>query len=204
MSDLLTLGLIATQLPVIAAGVMVSASEYSAGGVRSTFLAAPRRVHVLAAQAVVASMTAALSAVTALGVTFLVLQPFRSDLSPVFEPLAPETVRMLAGFTLYLLTAALLSAALGSLTRSTTAGLVTALGVMFLLQQALPLVGGSRLLAALPGWAGILVAKSDVAASAGAAQVDVPLTPWQGYAILAAWALILLICALVRLRRSPL
>ncbi|MBN8882337.1 MAG: hypothetical protein J0H73_08495 [Salana multivorans] len=203
-SDLLTLGLVASQLPIITIGVMITATEYSSGGVRSTFLAAPRRGLVLAAQALTSGIAAALTAATTLCLTLLALQVFKHDLAPGFDPLAPETSRMLGGFVLYALTAAVLGASLGSLSRSTTTGLVSALGIVFLLPQAIELLGSPRLIAVLPGWAGALVAKSDVAAAAAVDQIGAALAPWQGYGVLATWTLAALLTALVRLNRTPL
>ncbi|XNQ43229.1 hypothetical protein AA0Y32_13830 [Georgenia phoenicis] len=198
--DLLTLGLAATQLAVLVLGVLVAAAEYPSGAARTTFLAVPRRLPVLAAQAVATVLLGALTAVAALGVTLLAVLPFRADLAlDLSDPQAP---RMLGGFLLYLVAVALLGLALGTLARTPAAGLVAGVGLVFLLEQLAQLVGPPWLVAVLPGWAGRLVAASDAGAAAQAAEAGVTLTPWGGLGIMAAWVLALLAAAAVRLRRS--
>ncbi|MBD8061873.1 hypothetical protein [Oceanitalea stevensii] len=199
---LLTLGLVATQLPVLVLGVLVSAAEYPGGAARSTFLAVPRRLPVLAAQALVAAGLAALVAVAALVVTFLAVLPFRADVAMGLDATDPQTQRILGGLVLYVVAVALLGVALGTLARTPAAGLVAGVGLVFLLERLAPLVGTPWLVAALPGWAGRLVVAPDAGAAAQAAEAGVALTPWAGLGVMAAWALVLLSAAAVRLRRS--
>lgn len=202
--DLLTLGAVATQLPVLAAGVLVSAAEYPSGGARSTFLAVPRRLPVLGAQALAVAALAALTAVAVLGITFLAVLPFGGELVLTLDLSDSGTTRVLGGFVLYLVTSAVLGTALGTLARSPAAGLVTAVGLVFLLERAVTVLGSPRLLAVLPGWAGRLVLESDADAALTAARAGLSLTPWQGYAVLAAWAAALLCVAALQLRRRDL
>lgn len=199
---LLTLGLVATQLPVLVLGVLVSAAEYPGGAARSTFLAVPRRLPVLGAQVLVVAGTAVLTALAALVVAFLAVLPFRADVAMTLDATDPQTARMLGGLVLYLLATGLLGVALGTLTRTPAAGLVAGVGLVFLLEQLALLVGASWLVAVLPGWAGRLVVASDAAAAAQAAGAGVGLTPWLGLGTMAAWVLALLLAAAARLRRS--
>lgn len=199
---LLTLGLVATQLPVLALGVLVSATEYPTGAARSTFLAVPRRLPVLAAQGLIVAGLAALTAVVALVVTFLAVLPLRGELALALDPSDPEATRMLGGFVLYLVGSALLGTALGTLARAPAAGLVAGMGLVFLLEQVVVLLGDPWLLAALPGWAGRLAVASDAGAAQSAAQAGVSITPWLGLGVMALWVAALLVAAAVRLRRS--
>ncbi|PYF98373.1 ABC-2 type transport system permease protein [Georgenia satyanarayanai] len=199
---LLTLGLVATQLPVLVLGVLVSAAEYPSGAARSTFLAVPRRLPVLAAQVLAVAGVAAVTAVVVLAVTFLAVLPFRADVAMTLDTTDPATARMLGGVVLYLAAVGLLGAALGTLARAPAAGLVAGVGLVFLLERLVPLVGTPWLVAALPGWAGRLVVAPDAVAAAQAAEAGVGLTPWVGLGVMAAWVLALLLAAAVRLRRS--
>lgn len=199
---LLTLGLVASQLPVLVLGVLVGATEYPSGAARTTFLAVPRRLPVLAVQALGAAGIAALTALAALAVTFLAVLPFRDDVAMGLDVTDPQAARMLGGFVLYLVAVGLLAAALGTLARSPAAGLVAGVGLVFLLEQLVPFLGAPWLAAALPGWAGRLVVASDAGAAAQAAQAGVGLSPWLGLGVMAAWAVGLLVAAAVRLRRS--
>lgn len=200
--ELLTLGLVATQFPVLALGVLIGATEYPTGASRSTFLAVPRRVPVLAAQGLTVAAAAALTAVAALGVTFLAILPLRGELVLALDPSDPEATRMLGGFVLYLVGSALLGTALGTLARGPAAGLVAGVVLVFLLEQIVVLLGASWLVAALPGWAGRLAVASDAGAAQNAAQAGVGITPWLGLGVMAVWVVVLFLVAAVRLRRS--
>jgi len=202
MLGLLTLALVATQLPVLVLGVLVSAAEYPSGAARSTFLAVPRRRPVLAAQVLTVVVVAVLTAGAALAVTSLALLPFRAELSLALDLSDPQTRRVLGGFVLYLVAVAVLGVALGTVTRTPAAGLVAGVGLVFLLEQVVPFLGAPWLLATLPGWAGRLAAESDAGAAERAAQAGVGLTPWLGLGVTAAWVGALLLTAAVRLRRS--
>lgn len=109
---------------------------------------------------------------------------------------------MLGGFVLHLVGSALLGTALGTLARGPAAGLVAGVGLMFLLEQVVVLLGAPWLLAALPRWAGRLAVASDAGAAQSAAQAGVGITPWLGLGVMAAWVVVLLLSAAVRLRRS--
>ncbi|HLT83364.1 MAG TPA: hypothetical protein VKZ83_03935 [Phototrophicaceae bacterium] len=199
---LLTLAVVAAQLPVLVLGVLVSAAEYPSGAARTTFLAVPRRLPVLAAQAVAAAGTAALTAGAALAVTLLALLPFRAGLSLTLDPSDLQTARVLGGYVLYLVLVALLGSALGSLARGPAAGLVAGVGLVFLLERVVPLVGAPTLVAALPGWAGRLVVAPDAGAAELAAQAGVGTTPWQGLTVTVVWVVALLLAAALRLRHA--
>ncbi|WP_454085162.1 hypothetical protein [Georgenia sp. Marseille-Q6866] len=202
LRGLLTLGLVATQLPVLVLGVLVSAAEYPGGAARSTFLAVPRRLPVLAAQTLVTAVLAALVAVAALVVTFLAVLPFRADVTMTLDATDPQTQRILGGLVLYVVAIALLGVALGTLARTPAAGLVAGVGLVFLLERLVLVVGAPWLVALLPAWAGRLVVATDAGAAAQAAEAGVVLTPWAGLGVAAAWVLVLLTAAAARLRHS--
>lgn len=202
LRGLLTLGLVATQLPVLVLGVLVSAAEYPGSAARSTFLAVPRRLPVLAAQTLVAAVLAALTAGAALAVTFLAVLPFRADVTMALDATDPQTQRILGGLVVYVVAVALLGVALGTLARTPAAGLVAGVGLVFLLERLVLVVGAPWFVVLLPGWAGRLVVATDPGAAAQAAEAAVVLTPWAGLGVAAAWVLVLLTAAAVRLRHS--
>ncbi|WP_434081347.1 hypothetical protein [Sanguibacter sp. Z1732] len=157
---------------------------------------------MLAAQGLTVAAAAALTAVAALGVTFLAILPLRGELVLALDPSDPEATRMLGGFVLYLVGSALLGTALGTLARGPAAGLVAGVVLVFLLEQIVVLLGASWLVAALPGWAGRLAVASDAGAAQNAAQAGVGITPWLGLGVMAVWVVVLFLVAAVRLRRS--
>ncbi|GAA4430566.1 hypothetical protein GCM10023169_34110 [Georgenia halophila] len=199
---LLTMALVATQLPVIYVGVLVSSSEYFTGSIRATLLAVPRRLQVIAAKTITVGVVAALSGIAALTVTYLAVLPFRHRVDLTLDFSDGETTRVLGGFVLYLVAVALLCTGVGTLARRPAAGLVVAVGLLFLLEQALTMIGSTAALAVLPGWAGRLVATPDVGVAATVAPLGTGLTPWQGYGVLLGWTALALTAAAVRLHRS--
>lgn len=194
---LLTLGLVATQLPVLGLGVLLGATD--PGIDRPLLLAVPRRLPLLGARVVTAATVAALSGLLALLVTSLAVLPFRSALGLTLNLTSAESARVLSGFVLYLVAMALLGTGLGTLLRRPAGGLVAAVVLMYLAEQALLLAGAPEAQRALPGWAGRLVAAPDPGATTARAGVD--LDPWHGFAVLGGWTVLVLAAAALRLRR---
>jgi hypothetical protein len=186
------------QLAVSVLGVLVTASEYSTGMIRSTLLASPHRVRMLAAKSVVFTL---LILVIGEIVSFAAFFIGRQTLSSVLTiSLSSGTnLRQVVGSGLYLATVGLFAMVIGVLIRH-TAGAIT--GVVALLL----LIGG--LLSLIPGKVGEYLYTYEPT-NAGAALVKSTestkflLTAWQGYGVFAAWtALLWILGAWLLVRRD--
>lgn len=188
--------LLLAQVPLCVLGVMVIASEYSTGMIRSSVLAVPRRTPMLAAKAVVfAAVTFAVGEVVAF-TSFLIGQQVIRRHIPVSLG-DPAVTRAVVGMGLYIAVLGLLGLAIGGVIRHTGAAITVVVGVVVVLSnlaRALPGSAGRHIAAYLPANAGIVITQAHQEAS------DL-LSPWQGFAVLCLWTVLLLGAAAYLLRR---
>lgn len=184
------------QLTVCVLGVMVIASEYSTGMIRSSLLAVPRRLPMLGAKAVVFWLLVLVLGVAVSFASFSVGASILHDKAPVSLG-DPGVLRAVAGGGLYLSTLGLFALALGAIIRHTAAAITGVIGFVLVLaplSQLIPGSAGEHIHAYLPSEAGSLIAK----AHQGPADL---LTPWQGYGVFCIWTVVLLVAAAVLLKR---
>src|SRR5262249_9258298 len=152
-------GLTFAQLPMCVLGVLVITSEYSTGMIRSTLLAVPRRIPVLAAKAAVFGAVAFAAGELLAVVSFPIARVMIGSRVP--ESLGdPATLRAAFGAGLSLAVLGLFSSAVGVMVRPTAAA-ITAIIVIFVvfgdLSQLLPGTVGRHINASMPANAGILI-----------------------------------------------
>jgi len=185
------------QIAVGVLGVLLVTSEYATGLIRTSFAAVPRRLPVLWGKAAV--LTAAIAAVS-LPAAFAAFVTGQSILNRQHLSVSlshPGVTRAVIGSALYLAVVGLLGLGLGALLRSAAGGIA----VLFALLYGLPLAAGF-----LPGTMATDVTKY-LPATAGQALTAVQpdptmLHPWTGFAVLCAYAAILLTIAAARMHRG--
>jgi ABC-2 type transport system permease protein len=172
--------------------VLAVSTEYSTGMIRTTLAAMPGRVTVLAAKAaVVTALIVAAGAVAAAGsllTGWLILPGHGFTRTHGFAPLTladGPVLRATTGSVLYLALIALLSLGAAAAVRDSAVAIGLVLGVLYLLPAVAAVIGNAtvqrHLLQAAPMTAGL-----DIQATTGLRAL--PLSPWQGLAVLAAWA----------------
>ncbi|MFF7194292.1 ABC transporter permease [Streptomyces sp. NPDC008079] len=173
-------GIYVGQAVVAVLAVLTISGEYSSGMIRTTLTAVPRRHVVLTAKALVLTgLVLATGAVTVAGclVTARLLVPISLTDGSV--------LRAAAGSVLYLALIALLSLGAATAVRDSAAAVAVVLGLLY----ALPLVAQ---LVTDQDWQRRLQRVEPMTAGLGVqATVDVgalPLPPWAGLGVLAAWA----------------
>ena len=185
-------GIYLGQAIVAIVAVTVLSGEYSTGMIRLTLTATPRRWRVLAAKAaVVGAATLAAGAVAVLASVLaggLLLA--RHGLTPArgYEALSlanGTVLRAAAGSVLYLALIALLSLGVAAAVRDSAVAIGVVLALLFLFPIISSLItspGLHRHLEQLsPMTAGLYI-------QATTSLRSLPLTPWQGLGVLAAWA----------------
>lgn len=184
------------QLLLAIVAVMFITSEYSSGTVERSLLAVPSRTPVLLAKGIVLAVAA--FAVGAIGsAAVLVVVP--AALAPADVVLALPldlAVQMIPRVGLYLVGITVLALGLATVIRSTVGALATVLALLTVAPLALsviPVDWIARGASYLPTTAGLLILQPE--------NPDAALTPWQGLVVLAAWALVATIAALIALRR---
>lgn len=190
-------GITFAQLAIGVLGVLVVSGEYSTGMIRASLTVVPRRLPVLWAKLVVFAATVFTVSALASFASFLLGQSLlgRHDLGITLA--APGALRSVIGAALVMTVAGLIGAALGWLLRTTAGGISVFVGAFFVvtpLAQLLPSSVGSHLNPYLPANAG--------ADLYGGGFAGAGLAPWTGFAVLCAYAVVLIAAAAWRLRRT--
>lgn len=199
-----TSGVALTQLAFCTLGVLAVSGEYGTGQIRSTFLASPGRLSVLAAKLVVTTATVAVTSLVGVVLAWLVAAPFFDQTGMSIDLTRAEDARILLGVPLYLATATALAFGIGAIVRSSAAGVATVLGVLLVVENGLAAIpwGPVQTLAAhLPASAGNRILQSDAVGSVITVSSSTTFSPWQGYGIMVAWVAGVLVVAGVLLRR---
>lgn len=187
-------GLAFGQLLIASLAVVLIASEWGTGMIRSTMVAVPGRTQALVAKAaVIAAISFVVGFVSALG-SYFVTQPIL-DAQGLGFALGEEGVTLsVVNSGTFLALVALISMATGTLLRNTAGGIVTVVGVFFVLPVILQTLAGlaewiADVARFLPGEAGLQMV--------AVTTPDGALTRMEGGLTMAAWALALLVLALV-------
>ncbi len=184
--------------------VLAMSNEYSNGLIRTTLAALPRRAGVLAAKAAVVGGVVLVAGVVAVGACLLVgrlILPGKGFtpahgyalLSLVYEP----TLRAAVGSILYLGLIALLSLGVAAALRDSAAAIGVVLALLYVFPIIAAFVGNSdwqrRLQQIGPTSAGLAI-------QATTNLHGLPIGPWAGLGVLAAWAAAALLLGGVALR----
>jgi ABC-2 type transport system permease protein len=192
------------QAVVAIVAVLAVGGEYGTGMIATTLAAMPRRTTVLAAKAAV--VTAATLAAGALAVLGSVLAGRLILPGHGYTPangypalsLADGTVlRAAAGTVLYLALIALLSLGIATAVRDSAVAIGSVLGLLYLfpiLAQVVGSPGAARRVQQI----GPMTAGLEIQASTGLAHL--PIGPWAGLGVLAAWAAAALLAGALVLR----
>jgi ABC-2 type transport system permease protein len=181
------------QAAVAILAVLTVSGEYSTGLIRVTLAAMPRRPAVLAAKAAVVTgavlAAATLAVLGSLLAGRLILPGHGFTAAHGFPPLSLTTgpvLRAAAGSVLYLVLIGLLSVGVAAMVRDAAAAIGVVLGLLYLF----PVVAAA--LARDPGWyrhvqqIGPMSAGLAIQATTGLRSL--PISPWAGLGVLAAWA----------------
>jgi ABC-2 type transport system permease protein len=186
------------QLAMCVLGVIVISSEYSTGAIRSSLLAVPRRIPMLAAKALIfALLDLVVSAITVFAVFFITTAILRSHISITLS--TTGVTRAVIGGILYLTVLGLFSLAIGGLIRHTAGGIATVIALVLVVPPLISLIPGTianHVHGYLPTIAGTLVAQTSEQSG------DV-LSPWQGFGVFCIWTVVLLgACGYLLVRRD--
>jgi ABC-2 type transport system permease protein len=169
-------GLIIGQLAIAVLGILIVTSEYSTGGVRVTFTAAPARLRILAAKGIVlATVATVVGMITAFG-AFYATMPFWANHGLAAHIGDPGVLRGVLGGGLYVLASAMFGFAFGAIIRHTAGAITAVVGLLFVLpplSQLLPGTVGDNVSRAFTSNAGQRI--TEVVHTPG------QLWPWMGY-----------------------
>ena len=178
------IGIDLSQAVVAILAVLVISGEYGTGMIRVTLTAMPRRTAVLAAKAATVTGVVLLAGALAVAGSVLAGRLILPSHGFTFGPDAP-VLRAAAGSVLYLALIALLSLGIGTAVRDAAAAMGIVLGLLYLI----PIIASTvtdpawhrHLEQLAPMTAGLTI--QDTTGLRG-----LPLSPWAGLGVLAAWA----------------
>jgi ABC-2 type transport system permease protein len=185
-------GVMLGQAIVAVLAVLVMTGEYSTGMIRATIAAMPRRLVMLAAKAITVSVLVLAAGVVSVlgsllaGWKFLPHNGFThpANLVPLSVYYGP-TLRAAVGSVLYLVLIGLFSLGVATVVRDSGVAITVVLGLVYVV----PIVGG---LIFNPHWERrferYAPTNAGLAIQATRGLARLPIGPWEGLAVLAAWA----------------
>jgi ABC-type transport system involved in multi-copper enzyme maturation permease subunit len=195
-------GVLVALLALVPLGVVFITTEYGRGTIRTTFTASPRRGRVLAAKALVLAVAAFAAGLTAAVVAFFVTYPILRDngyRAPDYaQPSlwAPLSIRAVVGTALVMAIVAVFSLGVGALLRRTAAAVSVVIALV-----VLPRIIGAFLPVTAEMWINRITPLAGLSIQQTRDRFDYAIGPWQGLAVLCAWAVAALALAGWSLRR---
>ncbi len=184
------------QLSIGVLGVLVISGEYSTGMIRSTFSAVPKRLPVLWAKAAIfAAVTFAVS-LPAVLIVFFAGQSILSSRHIQIAFSHPGVARAVIGAALFLTVVGVFGLGIGAIVRNTAGGIVTFVGILFVLPPILGLLPSSWSNAINP------YLPSNAADTLWTITPDAhTLAPWAGFALFCGYTAASLAIAAVLMKR---
>lgn len=187
-------GLIFGQLLMASLAVVLIASEWGTGMIRSTMVAVPNRTSaLLAKQLIMAAVSFLVGAGSAL-IGYVVAQPILDTAELGFSLDADGALLHIINTGSVLALVSVFAMSVGTLIRNTAGGVVTSIGVLLVLPILVAIFGG--------GTEWVADAARFLPSSGGEQMVattiqDGDLNQWQGSLVLGGWALVLLVASLL-------
>ncbi|MBG6225252.1 hypothetical protein IWX63_001824 [Arthrobacter sp. CAN_A2] len=192
-------GLIFGQLLIASLAVVLIASEWATGMIRSTMVAVPKRTPALLAKNVIIAIIAFVVGAVSAFLSYVVAQPILAGEDLDFAITTEGVLPSILNSGSYLAFIAVISMGIGTLLRNTAGGVVTAVALFFVVPVIIV-----NLLSGLADW--IPDAARFLPTNAGNQLIAIStgsdeLTQFQGGLVMAAWALVLLVASLVVTRK---
>ncbi|NJC24132.1 hypothetical protein BJ994_003208 [Arthrobacter pigmenti] len=194
-------GVVFGQLLIGSLAVVLIASEWGTGMIRSTMVAVPKRIPALLAKQLVFALIAFVLGAGSAFLGYLVAQPILTPSELNFSLGTDGVLLHIINTGSVLALVAVMAMSIGTLLRNTAGGVVTTIGLLFVVPILV-----MTLLAGIADW---IPDAARFLPDAGAAQMvaidiaDGALNQWQGALVLGGWALgLLLISLLVTKKRD--
>jgi ABC-2 type transport system permease protein len=186
-------------------GVLVISGEYASGTIQSTLIAAPARLTVLGAKAIVLFLTVTASALVAQCGSWAATYPMFAELGIQIGLAEPGVLFALLGGSVYVGLAAVLGLGIGTLLRSVAAGVATVISLILLLPIVLSVLPASTLVRNLHLLSMSKAGDAMSSAADGGGFMDLTdgyISSSAGWLIAAVWAAVFLGLGAIQLRRK--
>jgi ABC-2 type transport system permease protein len=187
------------QALVVILAVQLISGEYSSGMISTTLTAMPHRATTLAAKAIAATgVVATAGTIAVLGSLLAGRLILARHGYPALSPVDGPTLRATVGSILYLALIALLSLGVATIVRDAATSIGIILGLLYLVPIVAPVIDN-------PHWQRLLQQigpmSAGLAIQATTDLDDLPINPWAGLGVLAAWAATALLVGTLLLRQ---
>ena len=201
-------------MAVIGLGTVFVTAEYRRAMIRTTVTASPRRGRILLAKSMVVGSATFLAALIGAAIAFPIAAQkvyangWKAPVWPEFSLTSGTGLQVVFGTAAIAAAAAILALAAGTIFRRSATAVMAVIGVVVMplvLSIVVPLTPAIWLLRLTPAAAFSVQATtarySQVANVCAPYHACFPLSPWHGYAVLCAWAVVALTAAIYLLRR---
>ena len=185
------------QLGVGVLGVLIISGEYSTGMIRSSLMAVPRRLPVLAAKVLVFATVIFVLMLVATAISYFVTQAIVTEHHIQHGIGAPGALRVVVGNILFLTVLGIMCVGLGGWVRNSAGGLAAFVGLIFVLSGIVEILPASLSNAVMP----YLPLNAGTGVATYRFDNSHHLSPWGGFAVFCGYTLIILIGASITLLR---
>ncbi|WP_445155754.1 ABC transporter permease subunit [Arthrobacter sp. Hor0625] len=191
-----TSGIPFAQLILGSLGVLLMSSEFTTGMARSTFAAVPKRTPAFAAKLLVVVVTAFVLTAVSVYLAGLVSLPILDHYGLPLDLGSAQSVKLLLVNSAYVAAVAAIGLALGALLRNSAGGIMSLVGLFFVLPIVFQIIPGDFFEEArkyLPG--------NTVQAMTATEHIPNTLEAWQAALVLGAWVVVPVVLAGVLLKK---
>ncbi|QCB98818.1 ABC transporter permease [Arthrobacter sp. PAMC25564] len=189
-------GISFAQLILGSLAVLIISSEFTTGMARSTFTAVPKRTPAFLAKLLVVVVAAFLVTAFSLWLAGLVAAPILDQYGHTLDISSGHYVRTLVINSVYVAAVAAIGMALGALIRNSAGGIMSLVGIFFVLPIALQIIQGDFVKELRK-----FIPDSTLAPMTAADHVADTLEAWQAGLVLGAWVVIPVLLAAVLLKK---
>jgi ABC-2 type transport system permease protein len=189
-------GISFAQLILGSLAVLIISSEFTTGMARSTFTAVPKRIPAFVAKLVVVVVSAFLVTALSLYLAGLVAVPIFDQYGHTLDVSSGHYYRTLLINSVYVAAVAAIGMALGALIRNSAGGIMSLVGIFFVLPIALQIIQGDFVKELRK-----FIPDSTLAPMTAAEHLPDTLEAWQAALVLGAWVVVPLVLAGVMLKK---
>jgi ABC-type transport system involved in multi-copper enzyme maturation permease subunit len=189
-------GISFAQLILGSLAVLIISSEFTTGMARSTFTAVPKRIPALLAKLLVVVVSAFLVTALSLWLAGLVAVPIFDQYGHTLDISSGHYIRTLLINSVYVAAVAAIGMALGALIRNSAGGIMSLVGIFFVLPIALQIIQGDFVKELRK-----FIPDNTLAPMTAAEHLPDTLEAWQAGLVLGAWVVIPVLLAAVLLKK---
>ncbi|WP_309074120.1 ABC transporter permease subunit [Paenarthrobacter sp.] len=191
-----TSGIAFAQLILGSLGVLLMSSEFTTGMARSTFAAVPKRMSPFLAKLIVVMVSAFVLTAVSTYIAGLVSLPIVDSYNLKLDLGSSQSVKLLLVNSIYIAAVAAIGMALGTIVRNSAGGIMSLVGIFFVLPIAFQLIPGDFFKEAskyLPG--------NTINPLTAVEHVPDTLEVWQATLVLGAWVVVPVALAMILLKK---